>query len=81
MNNLLNFLQSKENQINLNLKTGEPNEEQLNNFIRTFNDQINQIILQAPNDIKRICQVIYFSSFSSYSPSLYFLLFSLLFFT
>lgn len=57
MNNLQNFLQVKENQINENLKNGEPSDEQLNSFVRSLSDQMYQIVSQAPSNVKNICMV------------------------
>jgi hypothetical protein len=57
MNNLTNFLQTKESQLNGNLATGEPTEEQLNNFVRVMSDQMYQIVAQAPVTVKNICLV------------------------
>lgn len=58
MNNLRSFLQTKEDQIQANLRNGEPTEEQLTSFVRGMSDQMYQIVSQAPITIKNICMVI-----------------------
>ena len=55
MENLKNFLQFKENQINANLEQGEPSEEQLTGFAQTMSDQMYQCVLHAPSHVKKIC--------------------------
>jgi hypothetical protein len=75
MNNLTNFLQTKESQINGNLSTGEPSEEQLNNFVRVMSDQMYQIVSQAPTSVKTLCVVRFLSNHAFHILFLYVLLF------
>jgi small nuclear ribonucleoprotein (snRNP)-like protein len=55
MDNLKNFLQFKENQIQANLKNGEPTEAQLNGFAQTMSSEMYQCVLHAPSHVKKIC--------------------------